>query len=259
MKRSWFVGVVFAVSLVASAQTTPCRIWNGTTANPVPAKCDASGKPICTENGYRLWSSQVYAGFMSKEACEAYDQTPTPTTKIEPVTQPVLHCPDGWHVEVWHKGYDPNAYGEFAPAPFFQKQGYPAAYGPYSPPLAITASDDATDKVHPARCVKDVATRDLVQSTAGSWDTGYNIGPRTVWGTTRLDACDWTGFTYYPKTGLCQLDITFAHKVKCTSMKPYGDKMTCSYKPDAKKELYDLCRKNHGTVAQCRVESGWGK
>lgn len=86
------------------------------------------------------------------------DGVPLPITKIEPVTQPVLYCPEGWHVEVWHKAYCHNC-GTFSinqgegSSPLFTRGDSPAHYGPYSPPILITSDDNDTDKHHPAKCV----------------------------------------------------------------------------------------------------------
>lgn len=82
-------------------------------------------------------------------------QAPVPVTRIEPVTQPVLHCPKGWHVEVWHPAFCPDCaqFGPFFPPPDMKSS--PAEYEPYHPPIAITIDDHATDKEHPAKCVAD--------------------------------------------------------------------------------------------------------
>jgi hypothetical protein len=72
---------------------------------------------------------------------------PKPVTVIEPVTQPVLHCPSGWHVEVWHSAVP--FYG--ATDSIFQSD--PDGYIPYSPPIVISFGIPDVD--HPDKCVRD--------------------------------------------------------------------------------------------------------
>lgn len=90
---------------------------------------------------------------MSAEVHVPEVEVPEPVTVIEPVTQPVLHCPEGWHVEVWHAArcYDCMTFNTEPPTPV--KQNEPAGYGQYSLPMQITVSDDASSKEHPAKCV----------------------------------------------------------------------------------------------------------
>lgn len=88
-------------------------------------------------------------------------EPPTPTTTTEPLTRKVLHCPDGWHVEVWHNAYCPNcAVFTAVPATIEAQtwgipQGHSAGYHPYSPPEPLMADDDNTNFYHPAKCVKN--------------------------------------------------------------------------------------------------------
>jgi hypothetical protein len=79
-----------------------------------------------------------------------FQSAPKPVTVIEPVTQPVLHCPSGWHVEVWHRAALP--YGGLYAFP----QGVDTdGYRPYSPPIVVSGHGD--DFEHPNKCVHDPA------------------------------------------------------------------------------------------------------
>ena len=98
----------------------------------------------------------------------AMGQQPIPYTVVEPVTQPVLHCPVGWKVEVWHKAYCPDC-AMFGVVPYGDSLNVggsvEAGYFPYAPPIQLTASNDATDAVHPARCMKDIAAPGVTSCT----------------------------------------------------------------------------------------------
>jgi hypothetical protein len=76
--------------------------------------------------------------------------TPKPVTVIEPVMQPVLHCPSGWHVEVWHQAAP--IYGGETDSIL---QSDPDGYIPYSPPIVISFGIPDVD--HPDKCVRDPA------------------------------------------------------------------------------------------------------
>jgi hypothetical protein len=83
---------------------------------------------------------------------------PHPTVEVEPITRSVLHCPEGWRVEVWHKEYCPTcATFSVVPAQLVIQQGHPAEYHPYSPPTPLMAEDNDTDRDHPPQCVKEKA------------------------------------------------------------------------------------------------------
>jgi len=89
----------------------------------------------------------------------ATQKAPEPITTIDPVTQPVLHCPDDWRVEVWHKAFCPDC-ATFGINQLTIPQGHPAEYGPYSPPIAVTIDDTATDREHPNRCVPNTVVKE---------------------------------------------------------------------------------------------------
>ena len=90
-----------------------------------------------------------YLGWLLATVTAVGQTAPTPTLVTEPVTQQVLHCPNGWHVEVWHRSISP--YGGLAVETPVDQDGYRR----YQKPTVITAGDDSIDKQHPPKCVAD--------------------------------------------------------------------------------------------------------
>lgn len=78
-------------------------------------------------------------------------ENPKPIYIQEPVTQPVAHCPEGWHVEVWHEEICVGCGTLSIPNDRFQGSRA-AGYGPYLPPISITPPNP----LHPDRCVRDL-------------------------------------------------------------------------------------------------------
>jgi hypothetical protein len=103
-------------------------------------------------------ANQCYTSGKGWGSCTEEGASPEPITVIEPVTQPVLYCPDGWYVEIWEEAYcaDCATFG-IPPGPFTLPQSHPAGYFPYSKPMVIMAGPNTKSKDHPPRCVRNLS------------------------------------------------------------------------------------------------------
>lgn len=116
----------------------------GTMLVPLPKLCGPKGDQQCISGG--SWTYGDDEGII-KQPIPVSGQMPQTLLRAEPPKPfTVLHCPDGWHVEVWHQGEWVYVSAEGLVTPF-------SGYQPYVKPVIGIAAPDSKD--HPAKCVRD--------------------------------------------------------------------------------------------------------